>query len=73
MEISGDVDVEFVCPHCGSSWFRTNGDARFMKTCTGECKGCGYEWPRTDDWKVFAKVLREHFPTKADYDGFCAP
>lgn len=47
---------EFRCPECGSNWFRTDhhhADAEDASKWVGQCKGCGFEWPRSEDAKYF--------------------
>jgi uncharacterized protein (DUF983 family) len=56
------TSVEFCCPHCEASWFRT--DARLNR---GECKGCGFTWDRAQDWTVFFSVTRLPFRDDGDY------
>lgn len=82
VEVDGEwiEDTEFDCPLCGSDQFTTYGvvdsEGRVLPVdqrvghCMDEGGGCGFEWPRTEDWKYFKAVMYRSFKSKEEFESW---
>lgn len=67
------IGHEFVCPKCGGSRFGTSGCTGPVSKMIGHCHGglggvgCGFSWPRSEDWRHFTITLR---PTREEYQRY---
>lgn len=75
-----EYDLVFDCPECGGRCFGTSGPpseglgadfSEWIGHCHGDdgdsSSGCGFTWPRKDDWKYFKLVGTQGFESDAEY------
>src|SRR3954468_22946209 len=61
--------VLFYCPGCEGHAFTSKGVDVAPKDgakWTGVCEGCGFEWPRAEDWRHFKRMLIRAFTSAED-------
>lgn len=72
--VSGSWDEDIVlfhCPRCEGHYFMSTGvDAapKDRTKWTGVCEGCGFEWPRAQDFRHFKRMLIRAFTSAEDFE-----